>query len=158
MRINLLILVSLVFSVAAKADDAKWFVNVYGGNFQHITGASGIADGVKDGAFLSTDFVGTMIYVRVQKGYELDQFRPYESASSDDMISSVSESTDASAQAAAPEEESLDEFGPLWDTSLQYYLNDDYFGWGCSEMYVQPMGDRVYRLRCNDKTPMKHTN
>ena len=155
MRINLLILVSLVFSVAAKADDAKWFVNVYGGNFQHITGASGIADGVKDGAFLSTDFVGTMIYVRVQKGYELDQFRPYESASSDDMVTSVSESADSAAPASEPEEQSMDEFGPLSDTGLQYYLNDDYFGWNCSQMYVQPMGDNVYCLRCNEK--MKHT-
>jgi hypothetical protein len=156
MRINLLILASLVFSVAAKAEVPIWFVSVYGESMQLISGASAKADGVKDGVFLSIDFVGTVIYVRVQKGYELDGFRPYESTSSGDRVTGVSESTDASAQAAAPEEQSMDEFGPLSDTGLQYFLNDDYFGWNCSEMHVQPMGDGVYRLRCNEK--MKHTN
>jgi len=156
MRISLLILASLVFSVAAKAQVPIWFVSVFGESMQLISGASAKADDVKDGVFLSTDFVGTMIYVRVQKGYELDQFRSYESASDGDMASSVSESTDASAAATAPEEQSMDEFGPLSDTGLQYYLNDDYFGWLCSQMYVKPMGDGVYCLRCDDK--MKHTN
>ncbi len=155
MRIDLLILASLVFSVAAKAEGPIWFVSVYGESMQHISGASAKADDVEDGVFLSTDFVGTMIYVRVQKGYELDQFRPYESASSDDMVTSVSESADSAAPASEPEEQSMDEFGPLSDTGLQYYLNDDYFGWNCSQMYVQPMGDNVYCLRCNEK--MKHT-
>ncbi len=154
MRSSLLILALLVLSVAAKATVPIWFVSVYGENMQLISGASATAD-VKDGVFLSTDFVGTMIYVRVQKGYELDQFRPYESASSDDMVACVSESA---ARASEPEEQSMDEFGPLSDTGLQYYLNDDYFGWLCSQMYVQPMGDGVYCLSCNDKTPMKHTN
>ncbi len=152
MRINLLILASLVFLVAAKAEDPIWFVPVYGENMQLISAASATAD-VKAGVFLSTDFVGNIIYVRVQQGYELDQFRPYESASSGDMAESVSESA---ARASAPEEESMDEFGPLSDTGLQYYLNDDYFGWVCSQMYVLPLGDGVYCLRCNDK--MKHTN
>ncbi len=152
MRINLLILASLVFLVAAKAEDPIWFVSVYGENMQLISGASATAD-VKAGVFLSTDFVGNIIYVRVQKGYELDQFRPYESASSGDMVDSVSESA---ARASEPEEQSMDEFGPLSDTGLQYYLNDDYFGWVCSQMYVLPLGDGVYCLRCNDK--MKHTN
>ncbi len=157
MRINLLVLASLVSSVAAKAEDPMWFVSVYGENMQFIAGASATAD-VKDGVFLSTDFVGTKIYVRVQKGYELDGFRPYEPASSSDMVASVSESADSAARASEPEEQSMDEFGPLGDTGLQYYLNDDYFGWLCSQMYVQPMGDGVYCLRCDDKTPMKHTN
>lgn len=149
MRINLLILASLVFSAAARAEVPIWFVSVYGERMQHITGAAAKPP-VKDGEFLSTDFVGTMIYVRVQKGYELDGFRPYESASSDDMVASVSESADSAAPASEPEEQSMDEFGPLSDTGLQYYLNDDYFGWLCSQMYVQPMGDGVYCLRCND--------
>jgi hypothetical protein len=122
---------------------------------QLISGASTTADDVTDGVFLSTDFVGTMIYVRVQKGYELDQFRPYESASSGDTVAGASESADSAAAASEPEEQSMGEFGPLSDTGLQYYLNDDYFGWYCSEMYVQPMGDNVYCLRCNEK--MKHT-
>lgn len=155
MRINLLILVSLVFSAAAKAGDAQWFVSVHGESMQLISGASATAD-VTDGVYLGTDYAGTEIYVRVQEGYELDGFRPYESASSDDMLTSVSESMDSSAPAAAPEEQSMDEFGPLTDTGLQYYLNYDYFGWFCSAMYVQPMGERVYRLRCNDE--MTHTN
>ncbi len=155
MRINLLILAALVFSVAAEAEVPIWFVSVYGESMQLISGASGTAD-VNDGVFLSTDFVGTMIYVRVQKGYELDGFRPYESASSGDMVAGVSESADSAAPASEPEEQSMDEFGPLSDTGLQYYLNDDYFGWVCSQMYVQPMGDGVYCLRCNKK--MKHTN
>ena len=155
MRTNLLILASLVLSVTAKAEDPIWFVAVYGESMQLISGASDTAD-VQDGTFLSTDFEGNEIYVRVQKGYELDGFRPYESASGGDMISSMSESADASAQSAEAEEQSMDEFGPLVDTGLQYYVNDDYFGWYCSQMYVQPMGDLVYRLRCN-KT-MKHNN
>lgn len=154
MRIKLLILASLVFSVTAKADGPMWFVSVYGESMQLISGASGTAD-VTDGVFLSSDFVGKEIYVRVQEGYELDGFRPYESAQGGDMISSVSETMDASAQAAAPNEQSMSEFGPLTDTGLQYYLNDDYFGWICPEMFVQPMGDRVYRLRCNSE--MEHT-
>ena len=74
------------------------------------------------------------------------------------MVASVSESADSAARASEPEEQSMDEFGPLSDTGLQYYLNDDYFGWLCSQMYVQPMRDGVYCLRCNDKTPMEHTN
>ena len=155
MRIKLLILASLAFSVAAIADSPIWFVSVYGENMQLISGASGTAD-VKDGVFLSNDFAGKEIYVRVQEGYELDGFRPYESAQGGDMVSSMSESLDASAQAATPKEQPRDEFGPLSDSGLQYYLDDDYFGWVCSEMYVQPMGDRVYRLRC--KSEMKHTN
>ncbi len=157
MRINLLILASLVFLVAAKAEDPIWFVSVYGENMQLISGASATAD-VKDGVFLSTDFVGTKIYVRVQEGYELDGFRPYESASSSDMVASVSESMDSATPASAPEGESMDEFGPLSDTGVQYYLNDDYFGWVCSQMYVLPLGDGLYCLRCNDKKEMKHTN
>ncbi len=156
MRINLLILALLVFSVAAKATVPIWFVSVYGESMQLILSASANVEDLEDGVFLSTDFVGTMIYVRVQEGYELDQFRPYESASSDDMAASVSESADSAARASAPEEQSMDEFGPLSDTGLQYYLNDDYFGWLCSQMYVLPLGDGVYCLRCNDK--MKHTN
>ncbi|MGI9327633.1 MAG: hypothetical protein ACR2PZ_20610 [Pseudomonadales bacterium] len=155
MRVSLLILVSLFLSIAAKAAVPIWFVSVYGESMQLISGAAGAAE-VTDGVFLGTDFVGTEIYVRVQEGYELDGFRPYESASNDDMAASVSESAlDSSAQAVAPEEQSMDEFGPLSDTGLQYYVNDDYFGWICSEMYVQPMGDRVYRLRCEDS--MEHT-
>ena len=155
MQIKLLILASLVFSVAAKAEDPMWFVSVYGENMQLIAGAAG-NDMVTDGVFLSKDFVGKKIYVRVQEGYELDGFRPYESASGGEMVASVSESMDAASQAPAPEEQSMDEFGPLSDSGLQYYLNDDYFGWICSEMYVKPMGDRVYCLRCDSE--MEHTN
>lgn len=155
MRNKLLILVLLIVSAAANADDPPWFVSVFGESMQLISGASATAN-VIDGAFLGTDFVGTEIYVRVQEGYELDAFRPYESASSDDMFASVSESMDSSASAAAPEEQSMDEFGPLADTGLQYYLNDNYFGWFCSEMYVLPLGNLVYRLRCNDE--MSHTD
>ena len=75
MPINLLILASLVFLVAAKAEDPIRFASAYGENMQLISGASA-TDDVKDGVFLSTDFVGTKNYVRVQKGYELDGFRP----------------------------------------------------------------------------------
>ena len=60
MRINLLILASLVFLVAAIAEDPIWSVSVYGEKMQLISGASATAD-VKDGVFLSTDFVGTKI-------------------------------------------------------------------------------------------------
>lgn len=155
MRFTLFILIAAAFSAEAKAGDAQWFVAVYGESMQLISGASATAD-VTDGVYLSTDFAGTEIYVRVQKGYELDGFRPYESASSSDMVSSITESADAAAPATEPEEQSKDEFGPLTDTSVQYYVNFDYFGWDCSEMYVQPMGERVYRLRCGKE--MKHSN
>ena len=158
MRINLLVLSSLILSVAANAATPMWFVSVYGENMQLVAAAAAEADELQNDVFLSTDFVGTTIYVRVQEGYELDGFRPYESASSSSMVATVSESMDASAPAVEPEEQSMDEFGPLSDTGLQYYLNDSYFGWLCAQMYVQPLGDRVYRLRCNDKEPMKHTN
>lgn len=154
MRFILLVLTSLIFSIAAKAEDAQWFVSVYGESMQLISGASATAN-IVDGVYLDKEFVGTEIYVRVQEGYELDTFRPYDSASADDNVTSVSESMDASASATEPEDQSMDEFGPLTDTGLQYYLNYDYFGWICSELYVQPMGGLDYRLRCED--PMKHT-
>ena len=154
MRYKLLILASLTFTVAVKAAEPMWFVSVYGENMQLISGASSTAE-VKDGVFLSSDFEGTEMYVRVQEGYELDGFRPYDYAQNSSNDASVSESMDASAQAAAPREQLMDEFGPLSDSGLQYYLNDDYFGWFCSELFVQPIGDRVYRLRCADT--MKHS-
>lgn len=154
MRIKLLILAPLVFAVPAKAADPIWFVSVHGENMQLISGASSTAD-VQDGVYLSSDFSGTEIYVRVQEGYELDGFRPYDSAGNADKGSSVSESMDASARAAAPQEQSMNEFGPLVDSGLQYYMNDDYFGWACPELYVQPLGDRLYRLRCDSE--MQHT-
>jgi len=154
MRIILLVLTSVIFWTAAKAGDAQWFVSVHGESMQLISGASATAD-IVDGVYLDEDFVGTEIYVRVQEGYELDGFRPYDAVSADINITSVSETMDSSAAAAEPEEQSMDEFGPLTDTGLQYYLNYDYFGWVCSELYVQPMGGLDYRLRCKD--PMEHT-
>ena len=121
---------------------------------QLAAGAAG-ENAVNDGVFLSTDFVGKIIFVRVQEGYELDGFRPPDSAQSNQNVATASETMDASVPAAAPEEPSMEEFGPLSDSGLQYYLNYDYFGWICAALYVKPMGDRVYRLRCDND--MEHT-
>ena len=154
MRMTLTLIATVLVVVTARADEPMWFVSVYGENLQLVSAASEDAN-VEDGVFLGTDFVGTVIYVRAKEGYELDGFRPYDSSSSAAAVSSVSESMDAAAAPSASEAPSMDEFGPLTDTGLQYYQNDNYFGWSCDAMYVQPMGNRVYRLRCNDE--MEHT-
>lgn len=157
-----LVVVSMTLSSAAMAAEPIWFVAVYGESMQHISGASGTPN-VEDGVYLDTDFVGTEIYVRTVEGYELDGFRPYESAtpsaatsSISAAASSVSEATDSVPSASAPEAEATSEFGPLSDTGVQYYVNYDYFGWTCDALYVKPMGDGVDRLRCD--TEMSHSN
>ncbi len=155
MRITFFLLAALMVSITGKAEEPMWLVSVYGENMQLISGASSTAD-VTDGEFLSTDFVGTEIYVRAQEGYELDGFRPYKAPSGAATVSSVTESADAMIGAAEPAEKPMDEFGPLADSGLLYSLDYNYVGWECSAMYVQPMGDRVYRLRCDET--MKHMN
>lgn len=155
MQIRPLAIVSLVLSSAVSAAEPTWFVAVYGENMQLISGASGTPS-VEEGVFLDTNYVGTEIYVRVIEGYELDGFRPYESGSSGAVSDSVSEATGSAASSSPATVELTSEFGPLADTGVQYYLNDDYFGWFCPALFVKPMGNGVDRLRCD--TEMSHSN
>lgn len=131
--------------------DAEWYVAVYGENFQLVDGASA-TPAVPAGVFLEQSFVGKVMYVRSQEYYELDQFRPNNPTDTSNSISTATESADASMVASeSPSEVPQNtEFGPLVDTGLQYHLNGDFRGWYCANLYVLPMGERVYRLRCEE--------
>ena len=153
MRIFYLFLLVFCAALTAEAADMKWFVSVYGENFQHVTGASATTN-IKDGEFLDVGFVGKEMYVRSEKHYELDQFRP--STSTDNSDVEATEESEAIAVARkVPKKPALtSEFGPLADTGLQFAINGDFHGWSCSQLYVKPLGGKTYRLRC--ETDMKY--
>ncbi len=155
MQIKLLAMFSLILWSVVSAAEPIWFVAVYGENMQLISGASGTPN-VEEGVFLDKKFVGTEIYVRVKDGYELDGFRPLESASSGAVSDSISEAADSAASSSPAEVKPTSEFGPLTDTGVQYYQNNDYFGWFCAALFVKPMGNGVDRLRCDEE--MSHSN
>lgn len=155
MFVKLLALLLLGLSSTVWAEEPIWFVAVYGENMQPITGASSTLD-VVDGVFLDPEYVGTEIYVRVEKGYELDGFRPPDNTSTTAVSGAISEVAGGAAASAPAEAKPRSEFGPLTDTGVQYYLDGDYFGWFCAALYVKPMGNGVDRLRCDNE--MSHSN
>ncbi len=135
----------------SQAADKKWYVTVYGEHFQPITGAS-VSSSVKDGSFLDSQFIGKELYVRSEEHYELDEFRPKTATNSTGGSAVVQGGAVAM---NSPEQPMLmTEFGPLVDTALQYQHSGDFHGWYCDRLYVKPMGQRVFRLRCD--SPMKH--
>ena len=152
MRVILLSLLALSYATYLRAEEPSWFVAVYGENMQLISGASSTMT-VVDGVFLDPTFVGAEIYVRVEPGYELDGFRPSGQTSTATVASAVAQSAGDAAHNAS-ETQPNSEFGPLVDTGVQYFKNGDFFGWYCTGLFVQPVGDRVYRLRCNEQ--MRH--
>ena len=153
MRKISLILLTLCIATSAEAADKQWFVSVFGENLQPVTGASA-NNKITDGTFLDLAFVGKEIYVRSKEHYELDQFRQEKTNKSD--RGSASAAGDAAAVASSsPEKVALTtEFGPLADTGLQYAINGDFRGWYCPQLFVKPLGDKTYRLRC--ETDMRH--
>ncbi len=153
MRIIHLLLLLSCLAMIAEAADTNWFVAVYGEQFQLVTGISEDAN-VEDGERLDLGFVGKVIYVRSEEYYELDQFRPVNATGRDGSSTAMASEATAAADNSTKEPTSMAEFGPLPDTGVQYVMDGDFRGWNCSKLYVKPLGDRTYRLRC--PTAMKH--
>ncbi len=148
MRRFCLVVFVLCIGLTTEANDKSWYVVVFGENFQTVTGASATAD-IVDGQFLDVGFVGKEIYVRSEEYYELDQFRPDTPAASGSGVAVATMSEGSMAANNTPEEPApTSEFGPLTDTGLQYVSNEDFRGWYCAQLYVKPLGNRTYRLRC----------
>lgn len=152
MRYNQIIIFSAVFlSFNVYAGEAQWFVSVYGENMQQITGASVTAD-VQDGKFLEESFSGKKIYVRCEEHYELDQFRPSSASTTGGTASAaVVASDEAATSNTTGTEIDMSSFGPLVDSGVMKFSNDDFKGWYCSHLYVTPLGGRDYELSCDKK-------
>ncbi|MEM7360714.1 MAG: hypothetical protein AAF431_16600 [Pseudomonadota bacterium] len=142
---NVLIAILLLNCSVAVADQAEWYVVVYGENHLITLGASADAD-VVDGKFLSEDFSGKEIFVHTHQDYSLAQFRKKETTYTANTVSSE----DAAVAASTPEEaEPTTEFGPLADSGLTIFSNGDFTGWYCDQLYVTPVGSDRYKLRCD---------
>lgn len=149
MRFLAFLLMAVCAISSALGAETEWYVVVYGENFQTITGAS-TSESIEDGQFLGDEFVGHEIFVRSAEYYELDQFRPADSSATGSTQAAMI-SSDASSASEVDSPAPGTEFGPLPDTGLTYVMDGDFRGWTCPELYVTPLGERVYRLRCDQE-------
>ena len=145
-------LIVSIISPTSQAADRQWFVAVYGENFEPVVGASADED-VTEGEFLSDDFVGKVMYVKIEKDYSLIQY--YSAPVTDIASGSASMSTSDASVANSPQDTGpIGEYGPLVDTGLQYVLDGGFYGWECSHLFVTHLGGQVHRLRCDET--MRH--
>ncbi|MEW8030381.1 MAG: hypothetical protein AB2792_09780 [Candidatus Thiodiazotropha sp.] len=153
MRIIYPFLLLSCLAMTVEAAGTNWYVAVYGEHFQLVTGISEDAN-VEDGEVLDLGFVGRVIYVHSEKYYELDRFRSSNRTGRDGGSAAVASEAIATANKSTKEPISMTEFGPLPDTGVQYVIDGDFHGWNCPQLYVKPLGDSIYRLRCPSE--MKH--
>ena len=149
-----LLFISALFTVghSTAAEEAQWFAVIYGEQHEAAAGMSANSS-IENGKFLPDDFVGTEVYVRLQDGYSLSQYRPHNPSNSNSNSVTTSSESAMAADAAAQTQstsEPTGEFGPLSDSGVNYFVNGDFQGWYCSQLYITPLGGNDYKLRCNE--------
>jgi hypothetical protein len=138
-----------IFANTAHAAEEQWFVAVYGEQHEPITGASSTS-AIIDGEFLANDFVGKEIYVRIQQDYSLLQYAPKTTSVSPIGSAVAAKESAIAANSTKQTPQPISEF-ELVDSGLTIYVNEDFKGWYCSRLHVTPLGNKEFKLRCNEE-------